>query len=137
MSKDNGSKVSPYRPPLGSYEIESMRISEPACILFARHSSSKESVVLKLFYEHKDSLYNLASVGDRQRCQLEALQWNRIFTPNIHIGLAHICNWDRKQALIEIDEIIQNPLIEPLAPNTEYVLLMRQLPTSRRLDYIL
>ena len=136
MSKDNGSKVSPYCPPLGSYDIESMRISEPACILFARNISSKDSVVLKLLFKFQDTRYKLASVDERQKCQLEALKWNRLFTPNIHIGLAHICNWDRKQALIEIDEIILDPSTEPLAPNTEYVLLMRQLPTATRLDNI-
>ena len=137
MSKDNGSKVSPYHPPLGSYEIESMRISEPACILFARNISSKDSVVLKLLFEYRDTRYNLATVGERQKCQLEALKWNRLFTPNIHIGLAHICAWDKEQAIIEIDEIIENPSLETLAPATEYALVMRQLPTSRRLDYIL
>ncbi len=137
MSKDNGSKVSSSLPLLGSYEIESMRVSEPACILFAHHTSSNYRVVLKLLFKFQDTRYKLTSVDERQMCQLEALNWNRLFTPNIHIGLAHICHWDRKQALIEIDEIIQNPRMEPLAPNTEYVLLMRQLPTSTRLDNIL
>jgi aminoglycoside phosphotransferase family enzyme len=137
MIKDNGSKVSSTLSLLGSYEIESMRVSEPACILFAHHTSSNYRVVLKLLFKFQDTRYKLNSVDERQMCQLEALNWNRLFTPNIHIGLAHICHWDRKQALIEIDEIIQNPRMEPLAPNTEYVLLMRQLPTSTRLDNIL
>ena len=125
-----------YRPPLGFYKIESMRVSEPACILFAHHTFSNYRVVLKLLFEFQDTRYKLASVDERQMCQLEALKWNRLFTPNIHIGLAHICNWDRNQAFIEIDEIILNPYTEPLAPNTEYVLLMRQLPASTRLDNI-
>ncbi len=124
MSKDNGSKVSSSLPLLGSYEIESMRVSEPACILFAHHTSSNYRVVLKFLFKFQDTRYKLTSVDERQMCQLEALNWNRLFTPNIHIGLAHICHWDRKQALIEIDEIIQNPRMEPLAPNTEYVLLI-------------
>lgn len=131
------STVTPsYYPPLGSYKIESMRVSEPACILFAHHTLSNDTVVLKLLFKFQDTRYKLVSVDERQMCQLEALRWNRLFTPNIHIGLAHICNWDRKQALIEIDEIIPNPRMEPLAPNTEYVLLMRQLPASTRLDNI-
>jgi aminoglycoside phosphotransferase family enzyme len=132
------STVTPsYCPPLGFYYIESMRVSEPACILFAHHISSNYRVVLKLLFKFQDTRYKLTSVDERQMCQLEALNWNRLFTPNIHIGLAHICNWDRKQALIEIDEIIQNPSMEPLAPKTEYVLLMRQLPASTRLDNLL
>src|SRR6266516_3348325 len=138
-SKTSSSNTVPPSPcpPLGSYKIESKRISEPACILFARHSFSKESIVLKLLYEHKDTRYSLATVSDRHRCQLEALQWNRIFTPNIHIGLARICRLDHDRKGIEIDEIIENPGLETLAPNTEYALLMRQLPTGRRLDLIL
>lgn len=144
MCTDNSSRVdsnttvnSSYHPPLGFYKIESRRVSEPACILFARHLISKETIVLKLLYEYQDSRYNLATVGDRQRCQLEALHWNRIFTPNIHIGLAHICRLDHDRKGIEIDEIIENPNSEPLTPKTEYALLMRQLPNSRRLDYII
>jgi aminoglycoside phosphotransferase family enzyme len=124
-------------PPLGTYKIESRSVSEPACILFARHISSNESVVLKLLFEYQDTRYNLRTVSERQKCQLDALQWNRIFTPKIHIGLAHVCNLDWDQRNIEIDEIIENPSLETLAPNTEYALLMHQLPNSRRLDYIL
>lgn len=124
-------------PPLGPYKIEGIRISEPACILFARHISSQDSVVLKILFKYQDTRYNLATVGERQKCQLEALKWNRLFTPKIHLGLAHICTWDKTQELIEIDEILENPDLETPAPNTEYALLMRQLPTSRRLDYIL
>ncbi len=124
-------------PPLGPYKIEGIRISEPACILFARHISSQDSVVLKMLFEYQDTRYNLATVEERQKCQLEALEWNRIFTPKIHIGLAHIRTWNKSQEFIEIDEIIENPGLEALALNTEYALLMRQLPTSRRLDYIL
>jgi aminoglycoside phosphotransferase family enzyme len=129
--------ISPYHPPLGFYKIESVRVSEPARILFARHLISKENIVLKILYEYQDSRYNLATVDDRQRCQLEALHWNRIFTPNIHIGLAHICRLDHHRKGIEIDEIIENPNSETLAPKTDYALLMRQLPNSRRLDYII
>jgi len=131
------STVTPYYyPPLGSYKIESMRVSQPACILFAHHTLSNYTVVLKLLFEFQDTRYQLSSVDERQMCLLEALKWNRLFTPNIHIGLAHICNWDKKQALIEIDEIILNPRTEPLSPNTEYGLLMHKLPASTRLDNI-
>src|SRR5437667_2735280 len=102
-----------HYPPLGSYKIESRRVSEPACILFARYTSTTEnvnvSVVLKLLFEYQDTRYNLRTVSERQKCQLEALHWNRIFTPNVHIGLAHVCEWDKDHGLIEIDEIIENP----------------------------
>lgn len=136
-TNNKSSDTPSYRPPLGFYKITNRRISEPACILFARHISSQDSVVLKMLFEYQDTRYNLATVGERQKCQLEALKWNRVFTPKIHIGLAHICAWDKTQELIEIDEIIENPGLETLASNTEYALLMRQLPASRRLDYIL
>lgn len=129
--------VTAASPSLGYYKIESRKVSEPACILFARHIETKKSVVLKLLFEYQDSRYSLSTVGERQKCQLEALQWNRIFTPKVHIGLAHICSLDRDQSVIEIDEIIERPSLELLAPNTEYSLLMHQLPTSRRLDCIL
>lgn len=144
MSKDSSVESDSRRPlfstchpPIGFYEIESIRVSEPACILFARHTSTMDSAVLKLLFEYQDTRYNLATVGERQKCQLEALKWNRLFTPNVHIGLAHIRNWDREQKSIEIDEIIENPSLETLAPDTEYALLMRQLPTGTRLDNIL
>lgn len=150
MSADYSSKSSSSNtafpspcPPLGSYKIESRRVSEPSCILFTRHTSTVEnvnvsvSVVLKLLFEYQDTRYSLSTVRERQKCQVEALQWNRIFTPKVHIGLAHICNFDWDQRSLEIDEIIENPSSETLAPNIEYALLMRQLPDSRRLDYVL
>jgi aminoglycoside phosphotransferase family enzyme len=130
-------EIHSYCPPLGSYQIESIRVSEPACILFARHTSTKESVVLKLLFEYQDSRYNLETIRERQQCQLEALHWNRLFTPRVHIGLVRIGGLDSDHRRIEIDEIIENPCLEMLTPNNEYALLMRQLPTSRRLDYIL
>ncbi len=144
MSSDYNSEInnktsdtSSHHPPLGLYKITNIRISEPACILFAWHISSQDRVVLKMLFEYQDTRYDLATVDERQKCQLEALKWNRLFTPKIHIGLVHICSWDRSQELIEIDEILENPNIETLAPKTEYALLMRQLPNSRRLDNIL
>ncbi len=136
-TNDRTTVIPSYHPPLGIYKIEGIKVSKPACILFARHSTSKEGVVFKLLYEYKDTRYNLATVGERQKCQLEALHWNRLFTPRVHIGLAHFCAWNKEQATIEIDEIIQNPSLETLDPNKEYVLLMRQLPAGSRLDNIL
>jgi len=150
MSEGHSSETDPripvnpsHYPFLGFYQIESRRVSEPSCILFTSYTSAAENVnvsvrvVLKLLFEYQDTRFSLSTVKERQKCQIEALQWNRIFTPKVHIGLAHICNFDWDQRNLEIDEIIENPSLETLAPNIEYALLMRQLPDSRRLDYIL
>src|SRR5207248_9087594 len=103
--------------PVGDYKIDNMSVSARACTLFAHHTLSNHTVVLKLLFTFQHTRYKLASVNERQYCQLEALKWNRLFTTNIHIGLAHLCNWDQKQALVEIDEVILNSSTEPLAPN--------------------
>jgi len=121
----------------GNYKIEDRRQSEHACLLFARHKKTNESIVIKILIEYKDARYSLATIDERQQCQLEALRWNRTFTPKVYIGLAHICDLDLHQGKMAIDEIIENPVQDMLDADTEYVLLMRQLPDSRRLDHVL
>jgi hypothetical protein len=68
------------------YNIEHIRQSECACLLFARHIVTKKRVVMKILYKYKDTRYSLATTEDRQKSQLEALQLNRMFTPEIYLG---------------------------------------------------
>ncbi|HLX57461.1 MAG TPA: hypothetical protein VKR83_10575 [Ktedonobacteraceae bacterium] len=136
-TSDTHTNVSSKYLALGWYKIDRIHESEPACIIFARHIKTNESIVLKLLIEFKDIRYSLTTVGERQQCQVEALRWNRLFTPSVYIGLVHISEVDLNQKKLEIDEVIKDPAIESLSPDKEYALLMRPLPHSRRLDYLL
>ena len=124
-------------PASGSYQIEATRQSECALILFARHTLTSESIVMKILREYKDTRYSLETVGKRQQCQLEALERNRVFTLEVYIGLACIRDFDLCQGYILIDETIKDPTKEMLDPNVEYALIMHQLPEERRLDRLL
>src|SRR5579863_1654022 len=96
-TSDTHTNVSSKYLALGWYKIDRIHVSEPACIIFARHIKTNESIVLKLLIEFKDIRYSLTTVGERQQCQVEALRWNRLFTPSVYIGLVHISEVDLNQ----------------------------------------
>lgn len=119
------------------YRIEDIQQSECALVLFTQHALTSECLVIKVLREYKDTRYSLETMGKRQQCQLEALRQNRVFTPEVYIGLACIDALDLDQKSICIDKIIKNPTQEMLDPGAEYALIMQQLPEDRRLDYLL
>jgi len=119
------------------YKIEDMRQSESAWVLFIRHMPTKQSFVMKILLEYKDTRYSLESVDKRQQCQLEALHWNRIFTPGIYLGLARIHNLDLHRKVVTLEEIVRNPRKERLDPDADYALVMHQLSAERQLGCIL
>lgn len=144
-----------------SYQIEDLRQSECALILFARNIQTSERVVIKILREYKDTRYSLATLDERQQCQLEALKRNRVFTPEVYIGLARIDYLELPQGCFPIEEIIKtstsgsinllgleqgrfsineiivNPTQEMLDRDAEYTLIMHQLPEKRCLDRLL
>ncbi len=148
-------------PRCGYYQIEDARESECALILFARDTLTSERVVMKILRQYKDTRYSLATLYERQQCQLEALERNRVFTPEVYIGLARIDYLDLpqgrfaieeiirsstpggisllglEQGFFPINEIIANPTQEILDHDAEYALAMCQLPEERRLDRLL
>jgi aminoglycoside phosphotransferase family enzyme len=118
------------------YKIEYIRKSENAWLLFVCHKATGEHIVLKILCKYKDTRYSLEAVIERQKCQLEALQWNRVFTPEVYVGLARICDFDLNQVIIVIDDVIEDSN-ETLDQCSEYALVMRQLPMEWRLDLLL
>src|SRR5713101_3512456 len=91
------------------YKIEYIRKSENAWLLFVRHMATEEIFVLKILCKYKDTRYSLEAVIERQQCQLEALQWNRVLTPEVYMGLARICDFDLNRETIVIDDLQENP----------------------------
>ena len=119
------------------YKIESILEFESAWILFTEHTTKPERLVMKVLRGYKDTRYSLETRGKRQQCQLEALQRNRTYTPEIYLGLARIFDFSPSSDHIRIGELIENPSQELLDPDAEYALLMEQLPDNRRLDTLL
>lgn len=119
------------------YKIEHLRRTPTSLLMFIRHMVTNRRLVIKLLQEYDDSRYDLKTIPARQKCQLEALRWNRYFTPKVYFGLAPLVYLNLAQKIVGIGEIIQNPKQEMLEKDAEYVLLMRQLPKSRRLDQLL
>lgn len=113
------------------YGIHDVRRSENALLLFNNH------YVLKILQPYEDLRYSLKTLHSRQASLIEGLYWNRIFTQNIHLGLARYCNWDQDKSAIGIGDILANPTIDNLDPKAEYVLIMRKLPQRFRLDWLL
>ena len=119
------------------YKIESVLASENALILFTQCMTAPERFVMKVLRDYQDTRYSLETPGKRQQCQLEALQRNRTYTPEIYLGLARIFDFSPPFDHIRIGELIENPSQEILDPDAEYALLMEQLPDNRRLDTLL
>jgi aminoglycoside phosphotransferase family enzyme len=143
------------------YEIKDTRLSECALILFARDSTESKSVVMKLLRDYADTRYSLNTLERRQQCQLEALERNKVFTPDVYQGLLRADYFDLPQGTFLVSEIIKNPMLadishldlhngyiyaspiiekpaeETLDPGAEYALVMNKLPQNRRLDHLL
>jgi len=157
------SSIAPLGLPLTSrcYEIEDTRLSECALILFARDTTESKRVVMKLLRDYADTRYSLNTLERRQQCQLEALERNKVFTPDVYQGLARADYFDLPQGTFPVSEIIKNPMPagishldlhngyiyakpiiekstgETLDPGAEYALIMNELPQNRRLDHLL
>lgn len=120
------------------YTVRYARRSESAWILFVEDDETARPVVMKLLRPCKDVRYNLLKLDRRQECQLEALEWNKLFTPDVYLGLGYVQGlrfWQRKIVLGGmIEDIADRSLLDSGA---EYVLLMRQLPFHRQLDQII
>src|SRR5947199_8559404 len=68
------------------YTITHRQTSESAWIFFINDNSTLKPMVAKVLRPYSDLRYNLSDATERQRCQLEAFQHNRIFTPEVYIG---------------------------------------------------
>jgi aminoglycoside phosphotransferase family enzyme len=120
-----------------TYEIENIHTSENAWLLFTRHTETNKHVVMKLLRPYEDARYRLKTVEARQRCQLEAIWWNRQFTQGVHIGLAPLGDFALEQRLISIGKTLEYPSKKMLYPLTDYALLMHELRKENRLDSLL
>jgi len=92
---------------------------------------------MKVLRPYSDIRYNLSDVAERQRCQIEAFQQNRIFTPEVYIGLARLHNQPSSEDHILIGDTIHHPTLAGLEQGTDYALIMERLPDDRRLDQLL
>ena len=113
------------------YEIHDIRRSENAMLLF------NNKYVFKILRPYEDLRYSLKTPFNRQASLIEGLCWNRVFTQNIHLGLARYCDWKQAKSEIGIGTIVVNPIQNKLDSNAEYVLVMRKLPKNNRLDCLL
>jgi aminoglycoside phosphotransferase family enzyme len=123
--------------PITPYEIESRQASESAWIFFVRDPFTSKPLVMKVLRPYRDMRYNLSSVTERQRCQLEAFHQNRIFTPEVYVGMARLYNQPSEEDHVLIGNIIAYPTQEVLEQDAEYALIMEHLPEERRLDQLL
>jgi len=116
---------------ISSYKIDDIRQSENAWLLF------NHDIVIKILRPYQDARYNLLTLHERHLCLVEGLRWNRIFSKDIHIGLAQIYHWNLERRQIGLGKILVNPRLKDLKPDAEYVLVMRKLPKECRLDILL
>jgi aminoglycoside phosphotransferase family enzyme len=119
------------------FDIEHVQESESAWVLFVQSPDKTKQFVFKLLRDYQDTRYQQSSIKERQNCQLEALAWNRIFSPHNYYGLARICDFDVEQKRIILDPIISHPDPQELYQTSDYVLAMRKLPQESSLISLL
>lgn len=127
----------PATPESQHYDIERIKASESAWVLFTRQRNTGEKVVMKILRDYEDDRYDLKERAKRHDCQLEAIRINREITPGVHRGLARINDIHVDQGRIDIGKIIKEPSNTKLDETGEYALLMRQLPENRCLERLL
>lgn len=118
------------------YQIRYEFPKETNLLLFAENLSTHQRVVIKILNQYQDLRYHMATVDERQQCQLEAIKQNRRYTPDVYIGLAPLTYLNLQKKEVCLGKIIEEP-DSRFDKNVEYVLVMHWLPKSRRLDYLL
>src|SRR6266700_8350229 len=133
MSSTNGDRTN------SRYEVLSKRETEASLLLFVQDPVTKQPIVMKILRPYQDPRYpTRATLSGRQMCQVEALLWNRKFSPGIYIGLASLLKeYQENDHEIHIGEIIEDLSKVDTKADVEYVLLMRQLPEDRCLETLL
>ncbi len=122
-----------------SYYVEDSYRSESA-IIYLPHNTS---IAIKQLKPYRDSRFDLRTPAERQACQLEAIRWNRIFTPGIYEGLALLCKIHTSKVEQEhprsvcIGPILKDPEKKNLRRRRDYVLVMKRLPDAWRLDNLI
>lgn len=117
------------------FDIEYEKRSDTSILFFTRHRFTKQRRVIKILRPYKDTRYSFETLDKRQRCQFEAIYKNRIFAPEIYIGLAPVYEQSLNQ--ICTGEIIKDPVKDDIKIGREYALLMEQLPENYSLVNIL
>jgi len=121
----------------GAYQIEEIKESECALVIFAQHQPTSVWRVIKLLRPYQDTRYSLGTLEERQHCQLEALRQNRRFTPEVYLGLAPVEKLDLENRQISLGPVLGEPTPEMLEREREYALVMQRLPEHDRLDHVL
>jgi aminoglycoside phosphotransferase family enzyme len=85
----------------------------------------------------QDTRYSLETLDKRQQCLLEALESNRVFTPELYLGLAHVYHLNLVQGTMRIGQMIEYPMQTVLDIDAEYVQLMKPKDKETRLDFLL
>ncbi len=116
-------------------QITDWHISPSAQLFLVWHEATGQGLVIKMLRPYQDTRYSLETLDKRQRCLLEALQRNRVFTPELYLGLAPVYHLDLLKGSINIGEVMEHPTQMLLDVDTEYVLLMRPQDQETRLDY--
>ncbi len=128
-------------PAICVYKIEKVLFSHPSRIIFAREVISGRRVVIKVLTEESNPRYDLSTIGKRQQAQLYALQWNKLITPDVYLGLApvsdRVLNCFSPKGVIELGQIIENPEAENLDTSSEYAVVMLCLPEDLQLSSLL
>ena len=119
------------------YQITDWNKSPSALLFLAWHEATGQQLVIKMLRHYQDTRYSLETLNKRQQCLLEALRRNRVFTPELYLGLAPVHHLGLSQRTICIGEVIENPTQKLLDADTEYVLLMKPQDQETRLDYLL
>jgi aminoglycoside phosphotransferase family enzyme len=128
---------SPALSGINIYTITHRQATESAWIFLINDNSTQKPMVAKVLRPYHDLRYNLFDVAERQRCQLEAFQHNRNFTPEVYLGLAKVYNQPSEEDYLLLGAIIQHPSLAELEQNAEYALIMERLPDDWRLDQLL
>ena len=84
-------------------------ISSSAILFLVEQETSGERRVIKMLRSYQYTRYSLETLEKRQQCLLEGLERNRVFTPELYLGLAPVRHLDVAQGTICIGEAIEYP----------------------------
>lgn len=111
--------------------------SETTLLLLIGEPSNYQQFVIKKLKEYQDLRYQMATPDERQQCQLEALEQNRRFTHDVYVGMARLYSYDIDKEEAYLGEIIEKPHKSRLDKDADYVLVMKYLPETSRLNCLL
>ena len=132
--------VSSYSTPLEKllatnfkFQIDKSLESPATEVMFNNSNPVLRNICLKTWLSCENALYSTSNLSNCTTYLLEGLYFNRRFAPDVYLGIAPVLHKDEHS--LTCGPLIKEPQLASIQLEQQYVLVMKRLDDSNRLDH--